>query len=55
MKKLVWIHQLKKNANDDVIDMIILIDTTGELNFGCIQLTPLGSIFKSPSICRIRN
>jgi hypothetical protein len=51
---LVWVHQLKKKANDDVIDMMIPIATTGELNLGYIQPTPLGSMFKSESICQMK-
>ena len=50
-RKVVCTDQLKKIANDDVIDIMIPIATTGELNLGYIQPTALGSMFRSPSIC----
>jgi hypothetical protein len=40
-------YQLKKNAKEDVTDMIIPIATTGELYLGCIQPTILGSMSRS--------
>jgi hypothetical protein len=43
-------YQLKKNASEDVSDMMMQIATTGELNFGCIQPSALGNMFRSPSI-----
>ncbi len=43
---LTW-YQLKKKAKKDVIDMMMPMATTGELNLECILPTKLGSMFRS--------
>jgi hypothetical protein len=52
--KMAALHQLKKKAKKDVIDMMTPIATTGELYLGYIQPTALGNMLRSPSICRGR-